>query len=71
MHTDITDEQRIRALGIALRKAEAEAGLEGGEGYPLKERGYRILESAQHIAIVSRFYRLAWFLWKTASAMPQ
>ena len=68
MQTEFTDEHRTRALEIMLHKAERDIGLDNGEGYPLRERAHRILQGARRTAIETRYYQLAWFLWKNVPA---
>lgn len=68
MHTEFTDQQRTRALEVMLHKAELDAGIKDGKEYPINQRGYRILERARHTGIQTRYYQLAWFLWKETPA---
>jgi len=69
MGIECTDEQRGRAMEVMLCKAERDLGLHNGERYPLNERAQRILETARHRPLETRFYQLAWFLWKEIPAM--
>lgn len=69
MSIKFTDEHRSRALEVMLHKAELDVGLNNGKAYPLRLRAYCILEKARHTAIQIRFYRLAWFLWKTPTQL--
>ena len=68
MHSEFTDEHRTRALEIMLHKAERDSGIRQRRRIPAQERAHRILQGARRTAIQTRYYQLAWFLWKETPA---